>query len=299
MKKQMIFSAAVSFSVLFFFSCNGEKKKADAYGNFEADEIIVSSEGQGRLLSFSVEEGQQLTVNQAVGLVDTFQLYLKKMQIEASIAALHKKLPDRSQLSVIQQQLDNANREKARIENLVKANAAPSKSLDDINEQIAVLEKQKAALESQLNTQSTGILAESDPLAVQSQQINDQLAKCRIINPAGGTVTVKYAHAGEVVAFGKPLYKIADLGTMLLRAYITGDQLASIKIGQNVTVSIDAGNGTMKKYTGTIQWISDRAEFTPKLIQTKEERVNLVYAMKIKVINDGAIKTGMPAEVTF
>lgn len=292
-------SATLFICAAFLFSCGNEKKSADAYGNFEAEETIVSSEGQGKLVSFDIEEGQQLTVNQQVGLVDTFQLYLKKLQIEASIAALHKKLPDRGQLTVIQQQLDNANREKTRIENLVKANAAPTKSLDDVNEQIAVLEKQKSALESQLNSQSTGILAESDPLAIQAMQLNDQLAKCRIINPSGGTVTAKFAHTGEVAAFGKPLYKIADLSAMTLRAYITGDQLSSVKIGQKLNVSIDNGGGKMKTYSGTVEWISDHAEFTPKLIQTKEDRVNLVYAIKIKVVNDGAIKTGMPAEVNF
>ena len=280
-------------------SCSPNEKTADAYGNFEAEETVVSSEAQGRLFVFSVEEGQQLKVNEEIGLVDTLQLYLKKKQIEASIDALHKKLPDRTQLSVIQQQLDNAKREQKRIESLVTAGAAPSKNLDDINEQLAVLEKQKAALENQLNSQSSGILAESDPLAVQALQLNDQLAKCHILNPTGGTVTAKFARQGEVVAFGKPLYKIADLQNMILRAYISGEQLSQVKIGQKVKISIDAGEGKMKTYEGTVTWVSDRAEFTPKLIQTKAERVNLVYAVKIKVTNDGAIKSGMPAEVNF
>ena len=298
MKFRFLFFPLMSFSLL-MSSCSNNGKTADAYGNFEAEETVISSEAQGQLTTFAIEEGQTLKVNDDVGLVDTLQLYLKKKQIEASIDALHKKLPDRTQLTVIQQQLDNAKREQKRIESLVNAGAAPSKNLDDINEQIAVLEKQKAASENQLNTQSSGILAESDPLAVQALQVNDQLAKCHIINPAGGTVTAKYAHQGEVVSFGKPLYKIADLQQMILRAYISGDQLSQVKIGQKVHVSIDDGGGKMKTYEGTITWVSDKAEFTPKLIQTKSERVNLVYAVKIKVQNDGAIKSGMPAEVNF
>ena len=287
----------IGFSVL-LFSCKNTEKKADAYGNFETEETIVSAEGQGKLIQFAVEEGQTLKLNDAVGLIDTFQLHLKKKQIESSIGVLRKKLPDRSQLSVLQQQIDNANREKTRIENLVAANATATKNLDEVNQQLAVLEKQKAALENQLNTQSGSILAESDPLSIQAMQIDDQLAKCRILNPVGGTVTATFARQGEIAAFGKPLYKIADLQNMILRAYITGTQLAQVKIGQTVSVSIDEGD-KMKTYSGTIEWISDKAEFTPKLIQTKEERVNLVYAVKIKVVNDGAIKSGMPAEVMF
>lgn len=294
------FSFLPAFAIAFLLlSCGDKAQMADAYGNFETEETIVSAEGQGKLILFSVEEGQQLKVNDLVGQVDTFQLYLKKEQIKASIGVLRKKLPDRSQIAVLQQQIDNAKREKTRIENLVAANATATKNLDEVNQQLAVLEKQKTALENQLNTQSGSILAESDPLAIQAMQIDDQLAKCRIINPAGGTVTATYARQGEVASFGKPLYKIADLQNMILRAYITGNQLSQVKIGQQVSVSIDDGAGKMKKYTGTVSWISDKAEFTPKLIQTKAERVNLVYAVKIKVINDGAIKSGMPAEVNF
>lgn len=295
MKKRFLTAA---IPTLLFFSCSNEEKKADAYGNFETEETIVSAEGQGKLLTFTVEEGQQLKLNDAVGMIDTLQLYLRKKQIESSIGVLRKKLPDRSQLAVLQQQIDNATREKTRIENLVAANATASKNLDEVNQQLAVLEKQKAALESQLNTQSSSILAESDPLSIQALQIDDQLAKCRVLNPVSGTVTATYARQGEVATFGKPLYKIADLRNMILRAYVTGNQLAQVRIGQQVTVSID-NNGTMKNYSGTVEWVSDKAEFTPKLIQTKEERVNLVYAVKIKVANDGAIKSGMPAELMF
>lgn len=295
MKTKFFFLSGI---LILLFACNKAEKKADAYGNFETEETIVSAEGQGKLLTFSVEEGQTLKLNDAVGLIDTFQLYLKKKQIEASIGVLRKKLPDRSQLSVLQQQIDNATREKTRIENLVAANATATKNLDEVNQQLAVLEKQKAALENQLNAQSGSILAESDPLSIQAMQLDDQLAKCRVLNPVGGTVTATFARQGEIAAFGKPLYKIADLQNMILRAYITGTQLAQVKIGQTVSVSIDEGD-KMKTYSGTIEWISDKAEFTPKLIQTKEERVNLVYAMKIKVVNDGAIKSGMPAEVMF
>ncbi|HEU4717986.1 MAG TPA: HlyD family efflux transporter periplasmic adaptor subunit [Bacteroidia bacterium] len=297
MKTNLILSIAAA---AFLFSCNSAEKKADAYGNFEAVETIVSAQGQGQLLSFDVEEGQQLKVNENVGLIDTFALYLKKKEIDATIRSLNKKVPDsEAQLAVVRQQIENAMREKTRIENLVKADAAPSKGLDDINEQIAVLQQQEKALQSQLQTQSSTILSGGDPLAVEKMQVDDLLAKCSIINPVSGTVTTKFAERGEVVAPGKPLYRIADLQNMILRAYVSGDQLSKVKIGQHVKVSIDDGSGKMKTYDGTVEWISDKAEFTPKLIQTKEERVNLVYAVKIRVVNDGAIKSGMPGEVNF
>lgn len=295
-------------------ACNKSGPKADAYGNFEADERFVNAEANGQILAFRVEEGQNLRAGEVVGRIDSIQLILKKAQLQASIQAVTAKSPAISaQLAVFEKQV-NANkqqlatfqREKQRVENLLKNDAATSKQLDDINAQIDQVQKQtdviyeqKSASNSSLSVQKEGLLAEILPLQKQIAQIDDELVKCRITNTIDGTVLVKYAEPGEVTAFGKPLYKIADMNEMILRAYVAGDQLGSVKIGQTVKVSIDAPNNTMKDLQGTVTWISSRAEFTPKIIQTKDERVNLVYAMKIKVPNDGSLKIGMPGEVRW
>ena len=281
-------------------SCTGKKTQYDASGTFEAVETIISAEATGVIKSFSVEEGQELKAGQVIGYIDSTQLYLKKKQLEAQITAVLSKRPDvGAQIASLQEQLKQAEREQRRIANLLKVDAATQKQLDDANTQIAIIQKQIAAQESSLNITSRGINEERSPLSIQIAQVNDQLQKCKIVNEVKGTVLTKYAEANEMAVNGKALYKIADLSSIILRAYVTGDQLAALKLGQPVTVLIDAANNTYKEYRGRIQWISNKAEFTPKTIQTKDERANLVYAVKIRVTNDGFIKIGMYGEVKF
>ena len=279
--------------------CIGNGEKADAYGNFEAVEVIISSEANGKLLSFQLEEGDKLETGQVVGYVDTMQLYLNRKQLQASIKAIKSKTQNvQVQIDVLQKQRINLLREKKRVENLLADSAATTKQYDDIVGQLDVVEKQIVATTSRLNTSNRGLLGEISPLKVKIEQIEDQIRKSVIINPDGGTVLTKFAYENEVTAFGKPLYKIADLKNITLRAYVSGNQLADLKIGQNVKVKIDQQDG-MKELSGQVTWISSTAEFTPKVIQTKEERVNLVYAFKVLVKNNGELKIGMPGELFF
>lgn len=303
------------FVALSLGACRQSAPPADAYGNFEADERIVSAEANGQILALALEEGQTLQAGQTVGAIDSVQLVLKKEQLLASIRAIVAKSPAvGAQLAVYErqtaatgQQLATLRRERQRVQNLLKSDAATPKQLDDLDAQIEqaqrqldVISGQRGATGAVLNTQKNGLLAEVLPLQKQIAQLDDQLAQCRIVNPAAGSVLVKYAETGEIATFGKPLYKIADLGTMTLRAYVGGDQLGSIKTGQTVRVSIDAPDGGSRDLEGKITWISAKAEFTPKIVQTKDERVNLVYAVKIAVPNtDGGLKIGMPGEVRF
>lgn len=290
----------ISACVLLFGGCRSDKEHFDATGTFEATEVIVSAETAGQIMEFQCEEGMQLKANQILGYIDTTQLYLKKKQLQAQIRAVLAKQPDiGTQLASIQEQIKTAQVDKQRIENLLAAGAATQKQLDDINAQIAILQKQLEAQQSSLRTTTAGISSEVDPLVFQIAQIDDQLNKSQIINPVAGTVLTKYTEQGETASPGKALYKIADLDKMYLRAYISGDQLPGIKTGQDVKVLIDNGQGSYRAVTGTITWISDEAEFTPKTIQTKDERANLVYAIKILVHNDGYIKIGMYGEVQF
>lgn len=292
MKKSVILFAA------FIAGCAGGEIKYDASGTFEAVETIVSAEANGIIKKFTVQEGQELKADQVVGYVDSVQLYLKKKQLEAQIAAVLSKRPNiAAQIASLQEQLRQAQREQQRVENLLKADAATKKQLDDASAQVEIIKKQIAAQESSLGITSRSLNEESGPLTVQIAQLEDQLAKCRIVNEVNGTVLTKYAEPNEMATVGKPLYKIADLSEIILRAYVTGDQLPNIKIGQQVTVLIDAPENSYKEYPGEIQWISSKAEFTPKTIQTKDERANLVYAVKIRVKNDGLIKIGMYGEV--
>ncbi len=286
-------SILILAAVITLISCNKETDKADGYGNFEATETLISSEANGKLIQFTVNEGQKLEKGETIGLVDTIQLWLKKQQLIASKNTIGSKSRGvLSQIQVLQAQLNTAITNKKRTENLIKDNAGTQKQLDDINGQIAVIKKQIKSVESQ----NAPIVNELKSVDIQVKQIEDQIQKSVITNPVSGTVLVTYAEPNEVVNFGKPLYKIADLSTMELRVYVSETQLALLQTGQKVTVKIDAGE-TMKSYTGTIVWIASEAEFTPKIIQTKEERVNLVYAVKIKVPNDGSLKIGMPAEM--
>jgi HlyD family secretion protein len=280
--------------------CTGNKNQYDASGTFEAVETIVSAEASGLIKEFAIEEGQDLAENQLIGYIDSTQLYLKKKQLQAQINAVLSKRPDVSaQIAALQEQRKQAEREQQRITNLLKADAATQKQLDDANSQISIINKQIAAQESSLGITSHSINEESAPLTIQIAQLNDQLAKSKIINEVKGTVLTKYAEKNEMAASGKPLYKIADLSSITLRMYVTGTQLPALKLDQHVTVLVDSSGGAYKKYDGIIQWISNKAEFTPKTIQTKDERANLVYAVKIRVKNDGLIKIGMYGEVRF
>lgn len=289
-----------SLATLLFFSCNSNKNNFDASGSFETEETIISSEAAGVIEQFDVKEGQSLQQGQMVGYIDSTQLYLKKKQLEAQIKAVLSSKPDiTAQLAALEEQLKTAEREQQRYSNLRKEGAGTQKQMDDINAQVEVLKKQIAAQHSALGISSQSINEQAVPLKVQMDQLNDQLAKCRIINPVDGTVLTKYAETKEVAAPGKPLYKIADLSFLFLRAYITGSQLSQVKLNQKIKVLTDDGADKYKEHEGTISWISDKAEFTPKTIQTKDERANLVYAVKIKVPNDGSLKIGMYGEVKF
>jgi HlyD family secretion protein len=301
-------------ATVFITACSSNGNKFDASGTFEATEVIVSSELSGKILSLTVNEGDTVSANRVVGTVDAEGIELQKEQVEASISSLSDKTADvgpqvallQNQLAVQQSQLNNLLHEKQRIENLLKQDAATGKQLDDINAQIDVVRKQMGVTQQQIkvqrnntSTQNKSILSESKPLQKRVEQLNDQLKRADIINPINGTVLTKYAEAGELTSTGKALYKIADLGEMKLRAYVTGDQLSQLKLGQQVKVLVDDGKDKYKELIGTISWISDKAEFTPKTIQTKEERANLVYAVKINVKNDGYLKIGMYGEVVF
>jgi len=280
--------------------CSNGNGDFDATGTFESEEIIVSSEAMGKLVMLQVEEGMQLEQNQIVGIVDTTQLHLKKKQLLSSITAVLSKQPDISaQLAALQEQIETTEVEKKRIENLVKLDAATTKQLDDVNSQLEVLNKQYTATKSSLTITKQGLQSETLPLIAQVEQIEDQIKKSYITNPIDGTVLARYAKQDEITSNGKALYKIANLSEMTLRAYVDGDQLGQIKLGQKVKVYIDKGEGEQKEMSGEIYWVSSKAEFTPKTIQTKDERANLVYAIKVKVINDGYLKIGMYGEVKF
>ncbi|AZB10785.1 HlyD family efflux transporter periplasmic adaptor subunit [Chryseobacterium sp. G0162] len=309
MKKYIVIVSAA----LFLNACT-QKNEYDASGNFEADEVIVSAQQNGLLLSYNVKEGAQLKSGDPVGQIDVKVAELQKQQTEASIAALNEKTiaPGdqtelvRRQLEVQKSQLVQQLREKSRTENLVKADAATRKQLDDINASIDQLKKQIAVTEQQLklntyntNTQNRSILSEKAPMEKAAAQIQEQINKGQIINPIKGTVLTNYALQGELQVIGKPLYKIANTENLDLKAYVTGIQLSQIKIGQQVKVRIDNGKDSYKEYPGTITWISSKSEFSPKTIQTKDERANLVYAMKVNVKNDGYLKIGMYGEVIF
>lgn len=275
------------------FSCNKNNDKADGYGNFEATEITISSEANGKIDFLKVEEGNIIEPQTQVGLVDTLQLYFAKQQLIASKSTIASKSANvLSQKSVLQEQLKTAQLESNRIHNMFAENAATKRQVDEIDGKVKVIEEQIKSV----GTQNAPIANDVKAVEVQIEKINDQITKSKIINPVKGTVLAKYAEPNEVTAFGKPLYKIADISEMTLRVYISQKQLAAVKVGQKVTVKID-GTDEMKSYAGTISWIAAQAEFTPKVIQTKEERINLVYAVKVKVKNDGSLKIGMPAEM--
>ena len=274
-------------------SCNKNNEKADGYGNFEATEVTISSEANGQIEYLKLEEGDILESNSQVGLIDTTQLYFNKQQLIASKSTVYSKSANvLSQRKVLQEQLKTSQIEKKRIQNMFSENAATKRQVDEIDGKVSVIQEQIKSVE----TQNAPIVNEVKSIDVQIEKINDQIQKSKIINPIKGTVLAKYAEPNEVTAFGKPIYKIADISEMTLRVYVSETQLPNIKIGQNVSVKIDTEK-EMKPYQGTISWIASSAEFTPKIVQTKEERVNLVYAVKVNVKNDGSLKIGMPAEM--
>jgi len=294
---KLLTTLSISFLL---FSCNNGSEEYDATGSFEATEIIVSSQANGRILTLNVEEGEHLQKDQIVGQIDSTQLYLQKMSLLSHVKGVRAQQPDiRKQTAALQDQIKTLEREKARVERLIVANAATQKQLDDIEAQIEVLQSQLSAQTSTLRKSSENISAQSTTLEIQVAQLDDQLEKTQITSPISGTVLNRYAETGELATVGTPLFKIADTGTLFLRAYVTNDQLVQIKLNDAVTVRVDDGEGNMKTYKGTITWISDKSEFTPKTIQTKNERANLVYALKIAVPNDGYLKIGMYGEVKF
>ena len=277
-------------------SCNKSDKLSDAYGNFEAVQVTVSAESAGRIHFLNVDEGLDVDSGKQVALIDTTDLYLKKLQLQTQKSAISvKRSSVVSQIDVQQQQKTNLNVEKSRVTRLLADKAATQKQLDDINGAIDLVDKQVASI----HTQNAAINEEMVVIDRQIAQVNESIRKCYIHNPVKGTVLSKFAETGEIAAPGRALYKIADLSMMELKVYVSGSQLPAVKLGQTVEVVIDADAKSNRKLSGMVSWISPKAEFTPKIIQTKEERVNLVYAVKIKVANDGSLKIAMPAEVNF
>ena len=300
MKPKFLLYIGLSTSLL--LACSGNEGNYDASGSFEATEIIVSSEATGKIERLAIMEGQLLEKGQQVGLIDTTQLYLQKMNLLTNAKGVRAQQPNIvAQTASIKEQINTLQREKQRTSNLIKANAATQKQLDDINSQIEVLEKQLVASQSTLQKSSMNITAQSSALDIQIEQLEDRLQKSIIESPIRGTVLNKYAEEGELAGMGTPLFKVANIDEMTLRVYVTNDQLSAVKLNDKVQVYVDQGdsNGDKKTYEGVVTWISDKSEFTPKTIQTKNERANLVYAMKVRVRNDGYLKIGMYGEVSF
>lgn len=289
------------FGVFFFFgSCRSSHHKVDAYGIFEANEVIVSSEANGKLLSFNIEEGRSYECGEEVGCIDTVQIYLQIKQLEVSVKAALLRRPDiPTQVRTLQDKLSSLEKEYVMVRNLVEANAASSKQLNDINTEINITQSQIAAMKSNLNIQSRSILEEVESTRYQQMQLENMLSKCHIKSPMKGVVLKKYIEVNELAFSGKPLFKIADLTNMYIRVYVTEDMLSSLTLGQETEIYIDGSEGKREMMSGKISWISPRAEFTPKMIQTRDERVNLVYAVKVSFVNDNRAKIGMPGDVIF
>ena len=289
--KSLILIAAVILT-----SCNNKSDQADAYGNFEATEVIVSAETSGRILKFDLTEGTEIEKGSEIALIDTTLFHLQKAEIDAGMKGVRTRISTiNAQNDILTQQIDNLRVNIARIENMLKDDAATKKQYDDLSGQVAVLEKQILAN----NTQKASIAAELSVYESKKATLNELVTRSIVKSPINGTIIEKYSEAGELTAAGKPLVKIADLSFVKLKVYVSGAQLGSIKIGQDCTVRIDDGEKGYKSFTGKISYISGKAEFTPKIIQTKEERVTLVYAVIIDVMNDGTMKSGMPGEAIF
>ena len=281
-------------------ACGNNEKEFDATGTFEATETTVSAEQSGTLMRFVVDEGDEVAPDKEVGLIDTTQLWLKIRQLEATKEAYQSQKPDlEKQMAATRQQLAKARQDEQRYRELVADGAAPSKMLDDAANQVQVLQRQLDALQSSLSNNANTLSKQMNATDAQVSQLRDQLGKCHIASPVAGTILEKYAEQGEFVTIGKPLFKVADMRQMYLRAYVTSAQLQNVKLGQKVKVMADFGNSQRREYEGTVSWISSRSEFTPKTILTDDERADLVYAMKVAIKNDGYVKTGMYGEVKF
>ena len=298
--KRMTKIGIYGMAVWMLSACGNGTPDYDATGTFEATEVIVSAEAAGKLLQLEVEEGTRLKAGEEVGLVDTVQLYLKKLQLEANMKSVESQRPDLAkQIAATKQQITTAQREKKRVENLLAAGAANQKQLDDWDAQVTLLQRQLIAQESSLMKSTNSLTEQGNSVSIQVAQVEDQLNKCHIQSPIEGTVLAKYAEAGELASVGKPLFKVGEVDRMYLRAYVTSEQLSQVKLGDKVTVYSDYGNSEQKAYPGVVTWISDRSEFTPKTILTKNERATLVYAVKIAVKNDGSLKIGMYGGVVW
>ena len=294
---QYICSVAIG---LVLGACTSQEEQYDASGIFETTEVIVSAKGTGELQSFQVEEGQAVRQGEVLGWIDTLQLSLKDRQLAASLLATEsKRLDEKRQVAHLRQQIENLQREKERFTALLNAKATTAKQVDDIDYQIKVLQNQLVATQEQINSSNSSLSRQSESIQAQRAQLEDQIRNAMISSPITGTVLTKYAEQGEFAVPGKALFKVADVSRMKLRAYITADQLTQLQIGQAVAVYADRGITDRKRYVGRVVWIADKAEFTPKTIQTRNERANLVYAVKIAVENDGFIKRGMYGEVRF
>ncbi|HRW21069.1 MAG TPA: HlyD family efflux transporter periplasmic adaptor subunit [Bacteroidales bacterium] len=292
MKSNILFLVVI----VLLASCKNNKNGSDAFGTFEATETTISSESAGKIQWIKIEEGQAINAGDTIALVDTVQLSLKREALLAQQkAASNKANYILAQVKVIEEQIKTSLVEKNRLEKLFKDGAATQQQLDNINGLLAVYEKQISTIE----TQNAPVINELEAYDKQIAQLTDQINRSYVVNPVSGTVLTKYSEANEIVNQGKALYKIADLNDIFLRAYVSGAQLPNIKLEQKVKVLADKNESELKEYEGVVTWISSTAEFTPKIIQTKEERVNLVYAVKIKVKNDGSLKIGMPGEVKF
>jgi HlyD family secretion protein len=286
----------ILIAVVLLFGCQNKTEKADAFGNFEATEVILSAETNGRILQFNPVEGVQVEKGSTLALVDTTILQLQKGEIDASMKSVITRISSiNAQNDILSQQIENLNVNISRIGKMLKDDAATQKQYDDLTGQVAVLQKQIAAN----NTQKSSVAAELSVYESKRATLNEQIKRCTVKSPLNGTVIEKYSEAGEITAAGKPLVKIADLSVMKLKVYASGAQLGRIKTGQQCSVRIDNGKKGYTSFPGIISYISDKAEFTPKIIQTREERVILVYAVDIEVKNDGSIKSGMPGEAKF
>jgi HlyD family secretion protein len=293
MKKSFFITVA-----LLAVACTGKNGEYDASGVFEATDVMVSARGTGEWVRFDVREGQTVAAGEAVGLIDTTQLHLRKMQLAGSLKAVDaRRYNVESQLASLRRQIATQRTEQARFENLVSEGAATAKQLDDIEAGLAVLESRLAAQTETLTSGNASLDGELAAMSAQLAQLDDQIAKSVVVSPLGGVVLGKYAEAGELAAQGRPLFKVGDMTNIFLRVYITADQLTELQLGQRVRVFADRGSDERREYEGTVSWISDRAEFTPKTIQTRDERANLVDAVKVAVTNDGYIKSGMYGEV--
>lgn len=297
MKKNIATIAMLSLAAAVATSCDSEKR-FDAAGYFEATEITVSSEATGRILAFDISDGDKVTAGETVGAIDSTQLYLNRLLLGKKAQSVVSNRPDITiQTSVLDAQLKTLRAEKVRVEKLVKSKAVPTKQLDDINASISQLESQMAAQKSTLQNSANSIDAQSSAIDIQIALIDDQIAKCRLSAPVGGTVLSTYAEVGEFAVAGRPLYKIADLDNMTLRAYVSSAQLARLAIGREVEVEAQFGDNNNRVYKGVVTTISSESEFTPKNIPTDKERADMVYAVKIRVKNDGYIKIGTYAVV--